>query len=133
MMDSHSNQNIASMEDVFNGNMGLMQDLHSSCNIKIICDHATENALSNTHKDINKKAAIAVSSIITNATTTISSSTIVNDTRDGIIADIAQCKTTVASEIRKSTVDTHMEKNRIIALLNRLRIDTTTHATEERD
>ena len=87
-MDSHSNQNIASMEDVFNGNMGLMQDLHSSCNIKIICDHATEKALSNTQKDINEKAAIAVASIITNATTTISSSIIVDDTCDGIVTDI---------------------------------------------
>ena len=53
-------------------------------------------------------------------TNNLASGEIINHTRDGIIADIAQCKATVTKDIKQSVADAHAEKNRVITRLNRI-------------
>ena len=94
------------MEDVFSENMGLMHDQHASYNITQLITDAKLAALAGIDEKVSEKAKTAISWIQDNASTiidsiktTIMNDNTINDTRDGIITDIAQCRARVKTKI----------------------------------
>ena len=101
-INSHSDTHIKNMEDVFNENMGLMHDQHASYNITQLCTDKKLVALAGIDEKVSEKAKKSISQIQDNTSTIIDSikttnmnDNTINDTRDGSISDIAQCRARV--------------------------------------
>jgi len=124
----HSNQYLQNMDDVFNETMGLMHDQHAAYNICQLCKDAKNDSMKNIDADITAKANLALATlqektndIISNVKHTFTQNTTIKDTRDGIIADIVQCKSNVKEEIVKLTQFMHTDKNKIISVLDKIK------------